>query len=135
MTLADHLDAFTKQSEALKTTIEAISRYVYVSRSPTIDIIQRTAAEMMGVPLVSMQSTRRTEELAKARWVAYWICRELTGNSYEQIARNFRPDLDHGTIAYGIRRIKELCSTEKGFESTINHIKDESVRRIAKTKQ
>jgi chromosomal replication initiation ATPase DnaA len=85
MNLTQKLELFRQQADALAKTIEDISSFVIVSRSKRIDIIQRCVCEMVGVPLVCMQSSSRIARYVEARWIAYTITRELTAKSYEEI--------------------------------------------------
>ena len=130
MNLAQKLEQFRAQADALAKTIEDISAYVIVSRSKRIDIIQRCVCEMLGVPLVSMQSTSRIARYVEARWVAYTMARDLTAKSYEEIGSNFRAGTDHGTIIYGIGELRKRCEVEPKLGATVAEIKAECRKRL-----
>lgn len=130
MTLAQKLEQFRRQSEELAKTIEEISAFVIVSRSKRIDIIQRCVCEMVGIPLVAMQSTSRKSHFVEARWIAYYVAREITRKSYEEIADNFRAGTDHATLIYGIRELEKRCSVDPKLASNVAEIKAECQRRI-----
>ena len=130
MNLTQKLEQFRQQADALAKTIEDISAYVIVSRSKRIDIIQRCVCEMVGVPLVSMQSTSRIARYVEARWIAYTMARDLTAKSYEEIGSNFRAGTDHGTILYGIAELRKRCEVEPKLGATVAEIKAECRKRL-----
>lgn len=130
MNLAQKLEQFRQQADALVKTIEDISAYVIVSRSKRIDIIQRCVCEMAGVPLVAMQSSSRIARYVEVRWIAYAISRELTAKSYEEIGSNFRAGTDHGTILYGIGELRKRCDVEPKLAATVAEIKSECRKRL-----
>ena len=130
MNLTQKLELFRQQADALAKTIEDISSCVIVSRSKRIDIIQRCVCEMVGVPLVCMQSTSRIARYVEARWIAYAISRELTAKSFEEIASNFRAGTDHGTILYGITQLKQRMGLEPRLGATVAEIQAECRKRL-----
>ena len=130
MNIEQKIERFRQQSEALAKTIEDISSFVIVSRSKSIDIIQRCVCEIMGVPLVAMQSRSRIARYVEARWISYTISRELTAKSYEEIASNFRLGTDHGTITNGIAQLKQRMCLEPRLGATVVEIKAECRSRL-----
>ena len=73
----------------------------------TIEDIKNAVAEKFGVGLDELASSRRTAELAQARQIAMFLCREMTDASLQQIASAFRKK-DHTTVIHANRRIGEL---------------------------
>ncbi len=130
MNLAKKLEQFREQAAALAKTIEDISAYVIVSRSKRIDIIQRCVCEMLGVPLVSMQSSSRKARFVEARWFAYSIARDLTAKSYDEIASNFREGTDHGTVMYGIGELAKRIRSDVKLGATLAEVKAECRKRL-----
>jgi chromosomal replication initiation ATPase DnaA len=130
MNLTQKLELFRQQADALAKTIEDISSFVIVSRSKRIDIIQRCVCEMVGVPIVCMQSGSRIARYVEARWIAYTITRELTAKSYEKIGSNFRAGTDHGTIINGINELRLRISVDPKLGATVAEIKAECKKRI-----
>lgn len=130
MNLSQKLEQFREQADALAKTIEDISAFVIVSRSKRIDIIQRCVCEMLGVPLVSMQSTCRKACYVEARWFAYSIARDLTAKSYDEIASNFRAGTDHGTVMYGIGELAKRISSDVKLGATLAEVNAECRKRL-----
>lgn len=78
-----------------------------------LDIIKFVCAEY-NVAQVSLVGARRSRDLVYARWVAFWLCRDLTHASYPMIGRMFG-GRDHTTILYGCRKIEEAIRRNRGL--------------------
>lgn len=76
-------------------------------RPPTIDEIMHRVSDYMGIKIADMKGLRRTQDIVRARHVAWWLCRELTERSYPQIAQKFG-GRDHTTIIAGRQRIDDV---------------------------
>ncbi len=89
-------------SEWLKDVIS------HSNRGPTnIDTIQQIVAEEFGFTVEDLMSSRRTSEIALARQIAMYICREHTESSLQQISFSFRKK-DHTTVLHACRKIEQL---------------------------
>jgi len=54
--------------------------------------------------LIGLRSERRNASLVRARFVACWLLRNLTGRSYPEIAMDMG-GRDHATIMHAVRRV------------------------------
>lgn len=70
----------------------------------TIALIRAATIAETGVSVVEMDSPRRNAGSVRARWVAQWLCRQLTAASYPQIARAF--GRDHSSIHHAVQRVQ-----------------------------
>ncbi len=86
----------------------ALSKHAAV---PTVDRIQATVSEALGVAPAELVSARRNRRLVYARQVAMYLSRELTDLSLPAIAARFG-GRDHTTVLHAHRKIKNLVLTE-----------------------
>ena len=82
-------------------TPEDMARARFIGmRRKTIDEITAQVSDLTGVSVRELMSKRRTERIAHARFLI-WFIAQREGMSLMQIARAF--DRDHTTIRHGIR--------------------------------
>lgn len=130
MNLQKKLAEMQHHYDALKSVIEEFSGYVITTKSPSIEIIQRTVCEMRRVPLIAMQHKSRKAEFVEARFIAFYLAKELTSLGVVQIADNFRAGLDHGAVLHGIKRIRGRMDTEITLAENVALIASECRRRL-----
>ena len=80
-------------------------------RRRTIDQITAQVSDLTGVSVKDLMSKRRTDRIARARFLI-WFIAQREGMSLTQIARAF--DRDHTTILHGIQQ--ERRAREEGDE-------------------
>jgi chromosomal replication initiation ATPase DnaA len=134
-TLTDKLDTFRDQFADLMSTAQTIARLIDVdtaegSHSKRIGIIQRTVCEYFDLPLESMSSRVRTHRYAHPRQMAILLSRELTKHSLEDIAKAFRPDMDHGTVCHACASVADRRDTDKAYAATFSMLRARCVERI-----
>lgn len=88
----------------------------------SIDLIKQTVAEKFGLEPEDLSSERRTAELAHARQIAMYLCRELINASLNNIAKSFGKK-DHTTVLHAHRKISELINTDQELRRSIEIIK------------
>jgi chromosomal replication initiator protein len=84
-----------------------------VRRDPTVSDVQEAVCAVLHLSLDELLSARRTPRIARARQLAMYLCREVTGLSLAAIARDFKRD--HSTVLHAIRRVE--TSLEPGSET------------------
>ncbi|MBQ9528396.1 MAG: chromosomal replication initiator protein DnaA [Fretibacterium sp.] len=89
----------------------------------TIEAIQNAVTEDFGVSMEDLASSKRTADLAMARQVAMFLCREMTETSLQQIARAFRKK-DHTTVIHAQKKIEDLIKTDKNMRQRVDNIKN-----------
>jgi chromosomal replication initiator protein len=134
-TLTENIEIYRQQSAALLVTINAITRILdvkttNVSHSKRISIIQRTICEHFDLPVEAMHSRARTNRYVTARHIAIYLSRELTKHSLAEIAKAFRPDMDHGTACFAVKCIQNRLDVDKPFNSTIALLRNTCAERI-----
>jgi chromosomal replication initiator protein len=88
----------------------------------SIDLIQHLVAESFGMPVDDLLSTKRTSDLALARQVAMYLCREHTEASLQQIGYAFNKK-DHTTVLHACRKIDELLKTDLRVKSVVDNVR------------
>ena len=84
----------------------------------TIEIIQRKVCEYYSIKLSDLISTKRKQEITKARQVAMFLSKQLTTKSLPEIGRNFGGK-DHTTVIHSVKKVKETISTNKEFAADL----------------
>ncbi len=65
---------------------------------------------------------KREPDVARARQVSMYLCRDLLGLSYPAIGKFFG-GRDHSTVMYAIKKIKKLTDTNKNMQNMVTEIK------------
>ncbi|MBQ9566278.1 MAG: chromosomal replication initiator protein DnaA [Synergistaceae bacterium] len=110
-------------------TIERVSEWLkdilrMDLKSPvTIEGIKSVVAESFGVSLEDLASAKRTAELALARQVAMFLCREMTNESLQKIAQSFRKK-DHTTVIHAQRKIGDLIRSDADMKRTVDNLRN-----------
>lgn len=87
----------------------------------TPERIIKVVSEHMGVSIDDIQSKKRSQDIATARQLVMYICREYTVSSLKSIG-NAVGGKDHSTVLSGIQRIEEKLKNDASFKSTIDTI-------------
>lgn len=90
-------------------------------KSLTIDVIAQKIAEFFELTVVDFKSPARAQKVSKARQIAVYIVKEITDESYENIAKFFNKK--HTTMIYSCDTIEEELKTNKELKKTIEYLK------------
>ena len=85
--------------------------------------VMKTVGSVHDVTVDQLKSKRRTQDLARARQIAMYLSREMTGASLNQIGRAFG-NKDHSTVSYGCHKIADLMKTDARFRGAVLDIQD-----------
>lgn len=88
-------------------------------RRITIDDIQRRVAEYYGIKVSDMQSSRRSQNVARPRQVAMYLSKVLTSRSLPDIGRKFG-GRDHTTVLHAVRKVEELMASDREFSEDLS---------------
>ena len=89
------------------------------SVSITPDLIVKTVSEHIGVSEDDIRSKKRRQDIATARQVVMYLCREFTVLSLKSIG-NTVGGKDHATVINGINRVESRIAEDPTFKSTID---------------
>ena len=89
----------------------------------TIGSIQSLVAESFEMSVDDLVSSKRTAEIAMARQVAMYLCREHTESSLQHIGQAFRKK-DHTTVIHAHKKISQLVRNESSIKDTVDKIKN-----------
>ena len=87
----------------------------------TVDKIISEAAKIYNVDPDEIRSPKRNSPVSSARKVAIYVIQEITGLPYETIGQEFS-GLDHSTVVYAIKNVKEMMAKDSNFRSVIEDL-------------
>ena len=93
-----------------------------VKQEITPQFIIQVVAEHYGISELDLVGTKRTKELATARQVAMYLCREMTEVSLQQIGAHFGGK-DHTTVLYAIKKISTEVEDNPDTSGTVTVLK------------
>lgn len=89
----------------------------------TIECIQRTVAEQLGIPYNVLMSKTRKQEIAEARQVAMYLAKKLTRNSLKIIGMHFG-GRDHSTVIHACKVIENRIKLDRAFSNRVFDIQE-----------
>ena len=87
----------------------------------TIDRIISEVSRTFNVSVADIRSKSRTAQIARARQVAFFVVRSITGLKQEEIGQEFG-GFDHTTVLYSLRKVDSMMQTDPSFKNTVNDI-------------
>ncbi len=102
-----------------------VLRDVCLSKSKIISIefIQKMTADHFGFPDDLMRAKTRKKEIAQARQIAMYLCKNLTDSSLKTIGLHFG-GRDHSTVIHAINSTEDMMGQDAKFKETINTIRN-----------
>ncbi|WP_010301255.1 chromosomal replication initiator protein DnaA [Candidatus Odyssella thessalonicensis] len=88
-------------------------------RRITVDDIQKRVAEYYSIKISDMQSSRRSQNVARPRQVAMYLSKVLTSRSLPDIGRKFG-GRDHTTVLHAVRKVEELMASDREFSEDLS---------------
>jgi chromosomal replication initiation ATPase DnaA len=92
------------------------------SKRITVDMVKRQVAERYGVSQSDLESKSRKREVVRPRQVVMYMARQLTDQSFPQIARRLGPR-DHTTVLHGDRLIAKMVAEDSAFAAEMEALK------------
>lgn len=108
--------AYSAMLKAAAEVRAALQAEAGIRGDPCAVIIGIVATHYNFAPAM-LQAPERTRDVATARHVAMWLCRQLTGVSLMAIGRAFQRD--HGTVLQAIRNVVNRVDTEPVFAAEL----------------
>ena len=88
----------------------------------TIQEIKQRVCEYYGVKLKEIDSSKRTQNITRARQVAMFLSKEITDKSFPVIGGEFGGK-DHTTVLYSVNKIKDLIEKDSSYQSDIKTLR------------
>ena len=104
---------------------EVLSSFFQGNSSGPVKIadVMKVVSDATDVTVDQLKSKRRTQDLARARQLAMYLARELTGASLNQIGRAFG-GRDHSTVAHACQKIGKDMSDDPRFRGFVLDLQD-----------
>jgi chromosomal replication initiator protein len=117
--------SLTGREISLEMASEVLSSFFQGSSTGPVKIadVIKVVAEVHELTVDQLKSKRRTQDLARARQIAMYLAREMTGASLNQIGRAFG-DRDHSTVSHACQKIQKEMKTDPRFRGAILDIQD-----------
>jgi chromosomal replication initiator protein len=93
-----------------------------VKRVITLEAVQEVVAGRFHIKVAEMKSKRRTKVLVYPRQIAMYLCRDITQQSYPEIARHFGGK-DHTTIMHACKQIEKGKEADPSLGSLLEELK------------
>lgn len=93
-----------------------------IIRDITPELIIKTVSEHLNISYNDIVSKKRNSEIAEARQISMYLCRNLTDKSLDYIGSSLGGK-DHTTVINGVKRIEEKMKVNRQLVSTIDTIK------------
>jgi chromosomal replication initiator protein len=88
----------------------------------SLEAVQEIVAAKFHLKVSDMKSKRRTKALVYPRQIAMFLCREITQQSYPEIARHFGGK-DHTTVMHACKQIEKAKLSDPGMLGTLEELK------------
>ena len=88
----------------------------------TVEAVQEVVAAKFHIKVMEMKSKRRTKVLVYPRQVAMYLCRDITQQSYPEIARHFGGK-DHTTIMHACKQIEKAKQNDPNLDGMLEELK------------
>lgn len=89
----------------------------------TAQDIQEVVADKYHVKLSDLRGKTRKKEIALARQIAMYLCRDILSISLVSVANEF--NRDHSTIMYGYDKIEDMMQKNEDFRKEVLELKNE----------
>ena len=111
--------AFAKKSLSLELA-KKVLKCDESKKKITLTDIAKVTAEYFGVTIDDFKSPARAQKISSARHIAVYLSREITGESFEEIAEFYNKK--HPTMLYSHEKIKKDLMTDKELENSLSEI-------------
>ena len=113
-----------KQELTIELAEDALNDVIYPNKTKEItpNLILDTVAEHFGVSVNDISSKRRDKEFAMPRQIIMYLCRNMTTETYQNIAALLGKK-DHTTVISGVKKIEKLIETDSELKNKVETIK------------
>ena len=113
-----------KQELTIELAEDALNDVIYPNKTKEVtpNLILDTVAEHFGVSVNDISSKRRDKEFAIPRQIIMYLCRNMTTETYQNIAALLGKK-DHTTVISGVKKIEKLIETDSELKNKVETIK------------
>lgn len=113
-----------KQDLTIEVAEDALNDVIYPNKTKEVTphLILDTVAEHFGVSVNDITSKRRDKEFALPRQIIMYLCRNMTTETYQNIAALLGKK-DHTTVISGVKKIEKLMETDSDLKNKVETIK------------
>jgi chromosomal replication initiator protein len=91
-------------------------------RDITPELVIKRVAEQFDLSVEDLMSSKRNRDIANARQIAMYLCKEMTNESLQAIGQALGKR-DHATIIHGCEKVKSKLSTDEALQKNIEILK------------
>ncbi len=91
------------------------------SRQVSIDFIQQGICAYFNVSSEILKSKTRKKNIAFARQIAMYCCKQYTNSSLKAIAEKFGAG-NHSTVSHAVKAVEEKLSSDSVYSKTVNNL-------------
>lgn len=91
--------------------------------SITPQAILSIVSENLGVSIKEIVGSKRHQQIAQARQIAMYLCRNILGLSYPALGREFGGK-DHSTVLYSVKKTEELRKDDDELKRVLKELKN-----------
>jgi chromosomal replication initiator protein len=113
--------SLSKMSVIDAAMVRAVLRIPVRQQVTTVEDVQKAAAQYFRVTVAQLCGKERHAEIARARQVAMFICREKLGTSLPQIGAKFGGK-DHTTVLAAVNKIKKLIEENDSVRNDVDAV-------------
>ena len=107
-------------SDVLGDTIRTTPKII------SIESIIKIVAQYFSLHVDFITGMSRRKEVARARHIAIYLCKQLTSSSLKTIGLNFSRR-DHSTVIHSVKKIEKKIQSDPSFAKLIQTLTDQSV--------
>jgi len=117
--------SLTGREISLEMASEVLSSFFQGNASGPLKIadVMTVVSKAHDLTVDQLKSKRRTQDLARARQIAMYLAREMTGASLNQIGRAFG-GRDHSTVAHACQKINKDMAVDPRFRGSVRDLQD-----------
>ncbi len=93
-----------------------------VPQEVTPQLIIEVVSEHFGITVDQIMSKSRTNDVAKPRQIAMYLCKTMTDHPLESIGQ-LLGGRDHSTVLYGINKVKDELMVDDDFQQTVDTVR------------
>ena len=114
--------AFLNRKITISLAKEVLKMYVKICpKEITIDQVRKIVCEQLDIDEAAFDSPKRTREIAQARQIAMYLCKQHTKASLSAIGTAIGGK-NHATVLHACKAVTNLMETDKAFAQTVDEI-------------